>query len=507
MTINVPVVAGHPVPQLSINQSIPEKIVKSDQPDASLLVFHPSNYLNPTDKTQSGINYVFYVCFTVVGFTLYHYAKQGVQIMNMKFILTIATALMIASCSSTQNSNPVQETVKNSDYSATDLVNVEEFPDWFQNNMLRETKIKHKTLLEIEQFRVSKEVMGKVELIKKEAGWWYYNIHIGTTSPVECYVFAQYDGPANSLYAIVEASLTGAEEIYSKPLSGQFNYAVGTGMTESTPYLLLDTLYHLGHGEQKVTGVLKGLSAETNDSLQICLHNEIGYRETFFSTFASFVDAFSESAEKPPFFEAVYKMTFDNIPVGYGREKYTKDDEGDIYIQTSTAFIIPVDARSVSRSDSVGESWSYPDGALINGTVYTIENSTLLSNYSINYQDEKWLVQGELQGKAIKHELEYSGWLLSDFALYNETAVLLASELDSAEFYDWMPEIDPTSALKVIIRKVADNPDENIHIEMGPIVLKTLVEDNGVPKKTYIEQGGKKTYLAPVYLSGEPKLP
>ena len=124
------------------------------------------------------------------------------------------------------------------------------------------------------------KVKGEISLVDESEGTWYYHIDIGTPTPVECYVFNEYDGPANSLHAIVDLSLNGAAELNGKTRSAQFNYAIDTGVIGNTPYLQLDTLYHLGEGEEKVAGMIKAYSAQTNDTLEICVHNELGYRDS-----------------------------------------------------------------------------------------------------------------------------------------------------------------------------------------------------------------------------------
>lgn len=388
------------------------------------------------------------------------------------------------------------------------LVNLSDFPDWFQQGMARETKVDNTGKLTIEALNVDAMVKGNP--VVQDSGsedTWYYTMDIGAGAPVECYAFLTFDGPANSLHHIIEHSLAGAERINGKSLSGRFNLGIDMGMIGDTPYLQLDTLYNVGEGQQKVAGVLKGLSAQTDHSLQICVHNDLGYQQAFMEVFTSFVEAFTQHDTHPELYEAIYRLTINGIPVGYSQEKHTIDADGDIETIVRDAMITPVDQISVSRSDSQATEWSRPDGSLINAQEYTIENGGLASQYTIQFEDDHWLVTGEMQGKAVNASLEHTDWLLSGFGNYIETAALMASDDATAGYYVWLPDADPTSALEVKFSKINDSPDANLQFELGPLTLKYLAAPTGAFKQGSISQGGATLLLKNVYSKGEPVLP
>lgn len=424
--------------------------------------------------------------------------------MNKKIIFTITAAILVVGSVFTQAAN-AKEPRSNSTYNSKELMSLDSFPSWFKDAMERETKVKKKSKFKLEEFNVNKKIAGKVKLIQEEEGYRYYNIDIGTDSPVECHVFKEFDGPANSLYSIIDNLLIeGLVTLNEKPLSSRQNYAIGSGVVAGTPYLLLDTLYILGEADKQVSGVLKGLTAETDQSLQVCIHNELGYRETFFSVFESFIEAMTENEENPEFLESILYVSFNDIPAGYTREKYATDDDGDIQITIDSSLIIPVDANSVSRLDSKSTSWSSVDGSLINESVYSIENSVLSSNLSLNFKDEQWHVEGQLQGKDVKYELAHTGWLLSSYGNYGVTEKLGKSEDDSADYMMWLHDADPSSALNVVFSKIFDNPNANYNLNMGPLKMQFMADERGIFKKGSIEQGPVSINLKQVFLKGQP---
>ncbi|MBQ4829507.1 hypothetical protein J8L84_09455 [Alteromonas sp. MMG017] len=390
--------------------------------------------------------------------------------------------------------------------SAVDLVNINDFPDWFKDAMGRDTKVTNTSPIEIADFQVNSPVLGQATLQDAADGTWYYTIDIGTGAPVECYAFSEFDGPANSLYSVAEYSLSGVEALNEKKLSGQFNYAMDVGVVDATPYLSLDTLYTVGEDDEKVSGLLKGLSAETDNSLQVCIHNEMGYQNAFVAVFKSFVRAFTAGQPSSEFYKSTYQVLINDIPMGFTREKYIEDNEGDIEIEVGTAFIIPVDETSIARSDSVAFSWSSPDGALINASEYTIENSTMASSFNIDYVEDAWQIKGELQGKPVEMELAHKDWLLSSYGSYLESVKMLNSDTNSGSFYMWTADADPTAAIEVVITEMANNPNGNIKIDMGPMVMTMLSDKKGIISKGIMQQGGLKMDMVLMHFEGNPIL-
>ena len=387
---------------------------------------------------------------------------------------------------------------------AADFIDLASFPDWFKESVEREIEVKENSKLELETFKINSQVPGKLKLESVADNYWYYTIDIGTSLPVECYVFTSFDGAANSLHAIVDYGIEASANLNKKPLNAQYIMGLDVGLIKDTPYLLLDKLYILGDGTNNVSGVIKGLSARTDETLQICVHNELGYRDTFFNVFKSFTEAFIAVDGNSAFYESIYGFSVDGIPVGYAREKYTLDDEGDINEAIDTAMLLPVDSSNISRSDSVESSWSRPDGSLINGQVLNVENSTLASQFTIQYIEEKWVVEGLLQGKEITKTLEHDEWLMSNFGNYLAARELLASEDDKTDFMMWVSDTDPTSVMNIKLSKIADNPNANIKYDIGILAMDLNVDDNGTIRSGRWSQGPINMDITLMYAKGEP---
>lgn len=391
--------------------------------------------------------------------------------------------------------------------SAHEIVSLKEFPEWFQEAVEREKRIGKKTRVKIDALNVNKKVLGKATLVEEDEGYWFYNFDIGTGSPVECHVYTSFDGTANSLHHLIEFGIQGVEALNEKKRSGTYPIYTDTGAFGNTPYLSLETMYNLGEGENKASGILKAISAQTGDSLQICMHNEMGYRETFVRFFESFIEAFTENQSSDAFFESIYKLSINEMPIGFIKESYTKDADGDVAIVESSSSIIPVDASNVARSDGLTRSWGRPDGTLINALEQSVENGALGSRYELSVKDGKWHVSGEMQGKAIDANLEHEGTLASGYGNYLATAQLMQSDASASEIDMWVSEADPLGIIKVSLEKIKDNKEANLKFIMGPIMLDVLSDENGKVSQGSMKHSSMEMKMDTLYSKGEPILP
>jgi hypothetical protein len=387
---------------------------------------------------------------------------------------------------------------------STQLFALNDLPQWFLDSLAREKAVNTSSDFEITELSVKAKVKGKATLNEKGEDYWYYTIDIGTGTPVECYVFTSFDGASNSLSMLIDATLPNIEKLNDKKLASRQNFALDIGETNGVPYVSLDTLYTLGEGNERVSGVLKGLSARTGDSLQICFHNEVGYRAAFYEVFESVISAFSSATSNTAFFENIFVMNINNIPMGYIAESHTIDEDGDVYTRQETSMMIPVDASSVARTDSVVEEFGKTDGSLINKYEFTVENGELANEFSITATEGKWEVDGQVQGKEVKLTLEYDDWLLTSYGGYLANAILLAGEDKTVENYTWLSEADPSSALKMSLTKIEDNKEANIKMTVGPLSINYLAIDNGSLSKMTMSQAGMTILMTPIFTKGSP---
>lgn len=387
---------------------------------------------------------------------------------------------------------------------ASNLQNVKDYPEWFQKAMLAEAELKKTTNIEIEALGMKGKVLGDFTLQDQDPTYWYYTVNIGSTTPIECYAFTSYDGPANSLHNIMAMSIENTAQASKMKLDSTVNFAVNSGVVDDTPFISADTLFTISDDKEVLSGVVKGRAAETSQSLQVCVHNEIGYKGTFNLVFSSFVEAFTKSEPDIEFFEVVYQMSVNGINAGFVEETYTTDADGDVQIKNSSVMLMPIDLSSFMRVDSMSESWSNSDGSLINANEYNVQNGVLASQFAIENKDGGWQVSGQMQGKEVNETLEHDGWLLSGYGSYSELMVLRSSEKTSDDYFMWSSSVDPGSAIQVKLSQIPNNPNVNFEVDMGPIVMQFLADEKGVFQKGMLNQGPLKLGMKLIHSRGAP---
>lgn len=386
---------------------------------------------------------------------------------------------------------------------SVELFSPTELPNWFQKELKKEKKVKKTSTLTFESLGIDAKVKGKITKEEASDNFRYYAVDIKTKTPVECYIFTEFDGTANSLHAMMNVGIEGTATLNGKPLTAQFNQSLDSGVIDATPYLSLNTLYKLGNDDKSLLGIMKGLSARTHNSLYVCLHNEVGYNKSFFSVFESFIHAAASGNKPDHFLEVVYQFTLNNIPVGYGRDVFTKDNNGDIESLSDSSLMIPVDANTITRSDSVLKSWSKPNGNLINLYSNTLDNGAYTHLYALKPDAGHWVADGESQGKVQRYTLTHTGPILSNYGSYLKSAELLTSADNALEATMWLPEVDPSSITTMTLNKIVKNPDANMEINMGPISIKSLVDDNGILKTGNMSMGPINMTMKSLYKKGQ----
>lgn len=407
----------------------------------------------------------------------------------MKHKVLIAVFFLLSGCSSVQS--------KDSTFTSS-------MPDWFQEAMKSEATIESSNRLNVSDLNLDDEVLGNFELANQDEGYWYFISEIDGSAAVECYVYTDFDGTANTLYRVIDYELEYISESYEQDITNRSNFGLDIGVIESAPYIALDTMYNVGTHNETRTGLVKAIAARTNQSLQVCVHNEIGYKETFYSLAESFISAIAKSEKSDSFYEPVYKLSINGMPIGFARESYSIDADGDILTRREQSLAIPVDESSISRNDTSTTEWSFPNGLLINSNTFSLENNDLQSSLSLLATENEWIVEGQLQGKEVKETLAHDDWILSSYGSYLAAQSLLESEGSLEEHNMWISQADPGAVTQVTLSKITEIPTANIKLEMGPVTTEYFFDENGIVQQGSSSQGNVSIDLEIMYVHGSP---
>lgn len=388
---------------------------------------------------------------------------------------------------------------------AKDYITSEQLPDWFSKSLVKEAKDLPRTRLSLPAFPINATGLGTWSEAQSEDNYWYFTVDIGSESPVECWAFQEYDGLANSLVNMMKYAVNNVSANLNKTLESQYNFSLDVSNLGNVPVFSYDILYNLGETDERVSGLMKGMSAESANGLQVCLHNEIGYRETFKDVFTSFVNAVDRTANVKPFFFAINGMKMQGELVGIVSEKFSIDADGDVEIVEATSLILPVDANTVSSTDSLARSWSRIDGTLINTYEYTVENGEVMSSMGLSRTEGTWVIEGEIQGKKVNSELSYDDVFTSNFGAYLETQKLANSDQDSLSYNTWSLEGDPTQPTPTVMyKKSQKNGLLELVAEIESFKIEYTVDEDFIMQRAKVEMGPIDYSVMPMYVSGKP---
>ena len=371
-----------------------------------------------------------------------------------------------------------------------EFVDTSTFSEPIKKLLLKEGKGKKKSKLVIKELDIKSKIIGKVFAKERfeEHESWFFQIDIGSSAPIECYVFKSFDGPATSLKAVVEGALVQAEGLNNKKLSKKYIYRVNSGLIGSTPYVRYDNFYYLGDGDEKVFGTLKSIAALTGDTLEICLHGELGFEETFKNASASFIQAFEKGSDQN-FLEVQSDINVADTNVGFTMEAYSKDEDGDIATEVMQTMLMPVTQSDVMAFDSILTEWSHEDGSLISKNFNIIENGALSQGLSLYAAEGGWQVEGTIQGKEFKRMLEHDDIISSTYGAYSEIRALVNSDATQTELKYWEPSADPEKVISYFITKEPPFDQNKLTIKMGPIEIEAKVDQEGVTKNATMSFG------------------
>lgn len=388
---------------------------------------------------------------------------------------------------------------------AKDYLTSEFLPEWFNASLVKEAKSLPRTRVYLPAFPINATGLGTWSEAQADDDYWYFTVDIGSETPVECWAFQDYDGLANSLVNMMKYSINNVSANANKALESQYNFSLDISTLGNVPVFSYDILYNLGESDERVSGLMKGMSAETANGLQVCLHNEIGYRDTFKDVFTSFVNAVDKTANVHPFFLAINGLIMEDELIGVVSEKFSKDADGDVEIVETTSIILPVDASSVSPTDSKVKSWSHADGTLINTFEFTVEDKELTSSMGVSMSEGKWVIEGEIHGQTVTSELSYDGVFVSNFGVYLETEKLANSDKDSLSYNTWSVDPDPTQPATTVIRKKGQkNGFLQLLAEFQNHKIEYTVDDNFIMEEAVMKIGPLDIDVIPMYVSGKP---
>jgi hypothetical protein len=393
-------------------------------------------------------------------------------------------------------------TAVNAELNAT----LDNWPEWVQASMadelgktkLRRVKMPIKTL--------SVKMPGKPEPAQAIEDGWYFVSDIKAGSPLECYIYTTAMDLASLTSLLAENNIAAVAQGVGGTTGVRNVHYIDAGEVVGLPYLALEWIYTVTTDTQTLVGFTKVRAAVKGDIAFACTHNYLGYRQTFAKAFADFVENAEYEASAPvPYYEEIARLDFNQIGAGTAYLSFTEVEDGNIKMYTAQASIVPVDAATVTVSDSIRITYTKPNGELINSIDVDVENGEISSNVTLQRNDDyDWVSSGTLQGKEISTVLDGSVSPASELRGIMAAHDLFAGDESSVTLNIWEPSADPTRFLQTTYTKDDAETERQAKISLGPLHYVGQFDEFGNIASAVMPMGPMSIIIKRIWSTGIP---
>ena len=359
------------------------------------------------------------------------------------------------------------------------------WPEWVRESMQDEVAKLTFSKVDIPDDALTIKLPGKAEAPQAIEGGWYLATDIGAGVPVECYLIQEARDLGTLTHTMAQLSSEAVAAQHGELAERQFHFVDG-GEIAGMPFLALEWMYAIRNTDgQILVGFTKARAATKGQRTFVCVHNNLGYRDTFARLFDGFVaNAEVPDATPQPYYEEIVKVDLNGIGSGVGYAAFyapgTWNEDGLTEIRITESSLMPVDRSTIMTSDSTSITLEDPAGALDSASEFTVENDEWARElYLARDPENDWAVSGTMQGKeiatTIDGNLEPAG-VLRQLEMARDVFAEGATSIDAAV---WMPSIDPTTFMPATMTRDDAEIERQAQLQMGPIAYTGRFDENG----------------------------
>jgi len=382
-------------------------------------------------------------------------------------------------------------------------------PQWLKDARAREGKFPALAEIKSKDGWFKLRAPGKVtKAIEKAEGSYSVEIDIGGDAPVLCEVFPESVDLANGLRVTYENAIKAIEANHGK-IEARGLETSDAGSFGPVPYIKLSWLYRVaGPQGGGLLGNLKQFIMEKGTAAVYCVHNDLGYTKTFATITQAFAETFETQEPAPaPHFVEISTASMSGTKLGVTISTLERDADGDTKARQSTALLIATNDGNVQSQDSTQVNWVRPDNSLINALNTEVSNGEVSNSLSLKQgEDGIWVVEGEVQGKAVKANLPKDAKPGNWLAQSKELRTLLAEPKVVGREHSmdiWISE-NPAKLTAAKTKVLAKKGEQfTARGEIGTITANlTLDKATGTASSAEIKIGPIDMKLERVYISG-----
>jgi hypothetical protein len=282
----------------------------------------------------------------------------------------------------------------------------EDEPKWLRDARAREGKSLKPVEIKSKDGWFKVRTPGKlVNSVDKVERSYSIELDVGGDARVYCEVFPEGIDLGNALRLTLDNAIKDIEASQGKIEFRGLEHS-DAGAHGPVPYIQLSWLYRVTAPDGARLGAFKQFVMEKGAHGVYCSHNDLGFTRTFDAITRAFAETLeTQEAAAAPYYVEIASASMSGVKIGVLALTLERDSDGDTRARQLTSMLIATEDGVVTSQDSTHINWIRPDGSLINAANTSVANGELESNLGLKPYGDWWLVEGEIQGKAVKTKL------------------------------------------------------------------------------------------------------
>lgn len=280
------------------------------------------------------------------------------------------------------------------------------------------------------------------------------------------------------------------------------------------PLVFVEAVYTADSPKGKLVGQLKLGVARGLEASLICVHDELGYSETFERICRGAVEGLSEigpaspGSAKKPSYRQLQLMRVANRAVGFEETTVRPRDGGGKQLSIDGVMLMPRSATELMAEDSYSIVESDKDGWVVSHS-YVKGGAAQEPTTTVTMKRQKgstFAFEGQVNGKEVKGTFQSKNkkGIASDFRIAQSVRdQLLKGKAKQLTFESYLPSLNPAGTVDLSLAPQADR-ERGVRWSMGGMELSCTADARGWMERMEMPIGPATLSQARVFEQGEP---
>lgn len=334
---------------------------------------------------------------------------------------------------------------------------------------------------------------------QQQEGLLVLGIPLGTTSALECIVYAEPLDAGGALYRITESVRQNTDV--------QLASVTNVRLIGDSGAVFAEVLYLVDTPEGKAAGLAK-LMVHTSEQVPlVCTHDELGYTESFERIVTGLAGSLRSAGESPPAprYAEFHVFRQGEEPIGFEKLVMREVAGGSRLTETETSFFFSVAGKQWLVRDSVSTELADKEGRLV------ARDYVRTTNGEVDIQ----MALEQVKGREYRYEGQHGGKDVSgtftapaDLATEPSTARALREQLLSGKqreltLQGYSLSSNPPAPTPQVWRKESSE-GRQVTMETSTVKATVTLDAQGMPEKVVAPSGNQLLVRERVSVSGTP---